>query len=221
MLLEAGRDGKDVRIEDDVGRIEPGVVDEQRVRALADLDLALDRVRLSLFVERHHDDARAEAADDRRLLQEFFFAFLEADRVDDRLALHALEAGEDHRPFRAVDDDGDARDFGLGRDVVEELGDRMLGVEHPLVHVHVDQVGAAAHLIERDAGGVGVVAAADQPREPRRSRHVGPLADHLKVRVGPDGEHFKTGKPGRIRDLGLRIRSRFGIRSWRQTFHGF
>src|SRR5256885_6702458 len=31
------------------------------------------------------------------------FRSLQADRVDDRLALHALEPGLDHRPFRGVD----------------------------------------------------------------------------------------------------------------------
>ena len=58
-----------------------------------------------------------------------------------------------HRPLRAVDHDRQARDLGLGRDVVQELGHRALGVEHALVHVDVEDVGAAAHLIERDLGG--------------------------------------------------------------------
>ena len=38
---------------------------------------------------------------------------------------------------------------GSVRDVVEEVGHRLLGIEHALVHVDVDQVGAAAHLLER------------------------------------------------------------------------
>ena len=103
VLLEPGRDRQDVRIEDDVRRIEAGALGQQRVGALADRDLALDRVGLALLVERHHDDAGAVAPDERRLLQEVVFAFLQADRVDDRLALHALQAGHDDRPLRAVD----------------------------------------------------------------------------------------------------------------------
>ena len=108
-----------------------------------------------------------------------------------RLALHALEAGFDHRPLRAVDHDRDARNLRLGGDVVEELGHRTLGVEHALVHVDVEDVGAAAHLVERDIGRAGPVAADDQPREPLRAGDVGALADHLEIAVGPQDERLE------------------------------
>ena len=47
VLLEAGGDRQDVRVEDDVGGIEAGLLGEQPVGALADLDLALDGVGLA------------------------------------------------------------------------------------------------------------------------------------------------------------------------------
>jgi hypothetical protein len=47
---------------------------QQLVRALADRDLALDRVGLALLVERHHDHGRAVAADLARLLEERLLA---------------------------------------------------------------------------------------------------------------------------------------------------
>ena len=50
------------------------------------------------------------------------------------------------------------------------VGHRLLGVEHALVHVDVDDVGAAAHLLERDLRRLGVVAGLDQPGELRASR---------------------------------------------------
>jgi len=59
VLLDAGRDGEDVRIENDVLGREADRLGEQPVAALADLDLALDRVRLALLVERHHDHGGA------------------------------------------------------------------------------------------------------------------------------------------------------------------
>ena len=95
VLLDSGRDREHVRVEDDVLG-QPAVADEQVVGAAADLDLALDRVRLALLVERHHDDAGAVAADPARLLEERLLALLEADRVDDSLPLHALESGLEH-----------------------------------------------------------------------------------------------------------------------------
>ena len=70
MLVDAGRDGEDVRVEDQILRREAGLLRQQLVRALADRDLALDRVRLALLVERHDDDACAVAADAARVLEE-------------------------------------------------------------------------------------------------------------------------------------------------------
>ena len=128
----------------------PTSLDEQAVGALADRDLALDRVRLALLVERHHDDAGAVAAHGAGLLEERLLAFLEADRVDDALALDALQARLDHRPLRAVDHDRQPRDVRLGRDEVQERRHRLLAVEQVGVHVHVEEVRAAAHLLERD-----------------------------------------------------------------------
>ena len=165
--------------------------DEQVVRAPADLDLALDRVRLPLLVERHHDDAGAVAADAARLLEERLLALLERDRVDDALALEALQARLEHRPARAVDHDRQPRDLRLGRDVVEERRHRLLALEQVGVHVHVEDVRAAAHLLERDVDGAGEVAGLDEPPEARRAGDVRALADHHEARVRPDLERLE------------------------------
>jgi hypothetical protein len=95
------RDGEDVHVEDDVLGREADDVDEQPVGALADGNLALDRLGLPLLVERHHDDASSVAADDARLLEERLLALLEAERVDDALALQALESGLEHPRARS------------------------------------------------------------------------------------------------------------------------
>ena len=169
VLLDAGRDGEDVRVEDDVLRVPP-VCDEQLVGALADVHLPLDGVGLALLVERHHDDARAVALDPPRVLEELVLALLEADRVDDSLPLQALEAGLQHGPARAVDHDRDARDVRLGREQVEERRHRLHRVEEVGVHVDVEDVGAAADLLERDLDRLLELAALDQAPEARRAR---------------------------------------------------
>ncbi len=79
MLLDAGRDGEDVRVEDQILRREAHLLDEEPVRALADRDLALGRLGLALLVERHHHDAGAVAAHRARLLQERLLPFLERE----------------------------------------------------------------------------------------------------------------------------------------------
>ena len=120
VLLDAGGDGEDVGVEDDVLGREPDLVDQDVVRPLADRRLALERVGLALLVERHHDDRRAMGAHDPGLADERLLALLHRDRVDDRLALDALQPGLDHRELRRVDHDRHPRDVGLGRDQVEE-----------------------------------------------------------------------------------------------------
>ena len=48
VLLDARADGEDVGVEDDVRRVEAGLLGQQLEGALGDGDLALDRVRLAL-----------------------------------------------------------------------------------------------------------------------------------------------------------------------------
>ena len=119
-------------------------------------------------------------------------ALLEADRVDDALALDALQARLEHRPAGAVDHDRQPRDLGLGREQVEERAHRLLAVEQVGVHVHVEEVRAAAHLLQRDLDGALVVVRLDEPPEARRAGHVRPLADHHEARVRPDLERLEA-----------------------------
>ena len=63
---------------------------QDAIGARADLELALDGVRLAVLIEGHDHDGRAVTADQPRLLVEFLLAFLEADGIDDALALNAL-----------------------------------------------------------------------------------------------------------------------------------
>src|SRR5439155_25272335 len=79
VLLDTGRDGEDVRVEDQILGREARLAGKQVVGAPADLDLPLDRVRLALLVEGHHDDAGPVVPDLPRLLQERRLAPLEAE----------------------------------------------------------------------------------------------------------------------------------------------
>jgi hypothetical protein len=80
---------------------------------------------------------------------------LEGDGVDDRLALHALEAGLDDLPLGGVDHHRHAADVGLGGDQLEEAVHRLDAVDHPLVHVDVDDLRAGLDLLAGDGEAVG------------------------------------------------------------------
>ena len=75
--LDAGCHGENIRIEDDVFRREADNFRQDTVGARADLDLALFRVRLALFVESHDDDRRAVAPHDLRVRDEGRLALLQ------------------------------------------------------------------------------------------------------------------------------------------------
>ena len=202
VLLDARGDGEDVRVEHDILGREPGIVDEQVVRAPEDLDLPLDRVRLPALVERHDDGSGAERADRARLLEERLLALLERDGVHDALALEAAQSGLQRREARAVDHDRQARRFRLGGEEVEERRHRLLRVEQVGVHVDVEQVRAATHLLERDVDRALEVVRLDQPPELRRAGHVRPLADDDEPGVGTDDERLETREARQARALG-------------------
>ena len=194
VLLDAGRDREDVRVEDDVLGREADLVDEDPVGARADLGLAREGVGLALLVERHHDGGGAVAANQLGVVAESVLALLHRDRVDDALALHALQAGLDHLPLRAVDHDRHARDLGLAGDEIQEADHRRLRIEHRLVHVDVDDLGAVLDLLARDAERFLELAVQDQARERLRAGDVGPLADVDEQRARADRHRLQAGK---------------------------
>ena len=196
VFLDAGGDGEDVGVEDDVLGRQARFIDQQRMGSAADGDLALEGVGLALFVEGHHHHRRAVPPGLARLRQEGGFAFLHRDRIDDGLALHAFEAGFDHAPLGAVDHHRHPRDVGFGGDQVQEPGHRRLGVEHALVHVHVDDLGAVFDLLPGHRQGVVVAVFQDQLLELDRAGDIGAFADVDEVGVGRDDEGFQAGQAG-------------------------
>src|SRR5690606_4486381 len=82
VLLDPGRDREDVRIEHDVLGVEAGLLGQQAVRALTDLDLAFDGLGLTLLVEGDHDDAGAVAAYRSSIRDVVGLATIDAARVD-------------------------------------------------------------------------------------------------------------------------------------------
>ena len=111
--------------------------------------------------------------------------------------------------LRAVDHDRQPRHLGLGRDHVEERAHRLLALEQVGVHVDVEDVRAAAHLLERDLDRAGEVVALDQAAEARRAGHVRALADQHEARVRADLERLEPA-PARAARRARRARAARG-----------
>jgi hypothetical protein len=90
VLLDPGRDGENIGVEDDVLGREAELFCQNLIGPLANGDLALRGVGLALFVEGHHDHGRAVTPHGLRMFDERRFAFLERDRIHHALALRAL-----------------------------------------------------------------------------------------------------------------------------------
>ena len=194
----------------------PESIGQQAIGALADLNLATGGVGLAAFVECHHDERRAVSPDDSCLAKEVLFAFLQADRVDDRLALDALQARFEHRPLRAVDHERQPRDLWLHRNDVQERSHRRLRVEHSFVHVDVEDVRAAANLLEGNRGRIEVLLVRDHAGETLRSGDVGPLADDDQRRVGTHGQRLQPGEVRQVIGLGSRVHALWLTRASRR-----
>ena len=78
---------------------------------------------------------------------------------------------------------------------MQEPDHRRLRVEHRLVHVDVDHLRAALHLLARDLDRAREVAGENELGESARAGDVGPLADVDEQRVVVDVERLETGEP--------------------------
>jgi hypothetical protein len=102
--------------------------------------------------------------------------------------------GLDHVPLGAVDHDRHARDVGLAGNQVQEADHGDLAVEHGLVHVDVDHLGAVLDLLARDGQGLFELAVQDHPREGLGAGDVGALADVDEQRALADGDRLEAGQ---------------------------
>ena len=210
VFFDTGGDGKDVRVEDDVFRREADLFGKHLVGAAADFDFAFVGIGLAGFVEGHDDDGSAVAQAQLGLADEFFFAFLHRDGVDDGLTLHAFEACFDHRPFGRVDHDGHARDVRFGSDQVQEARHGRLRVQHRFVHIDVDDLRTVLHLLAGDTERFVILLVEDHAREGFGTRDVGPFADVDEQRAVVDGERLQAGQALRHRHFrhGARLHGR-------------
>ena len=201
MLLDTGGDREDVGIEDDILGREARDFGQQLVGAGADFHLARPGIGLAGLVEGHDDDGRAIGAHQFRMMKEGFFAFLQRNGIDERLALHAFQARLDHLPFGAVDHHGHAGDIRLGGDEVEVFHHRLGRVDQALVHVDIDDLRAVRHLVAGDVEGGRIIARGDQLAEFCRAGDVGALADVDEGNGLGQREGFEAAESHMTRDI--------------------
>src|SRR6266436_2230460 len=86
MLIQAGRDGQNVGIKDDIIGRNIRVFGKEIVSPCADVGFSLKRVGLAALIKSHHDDGCAVAPNQSRLPEKFLFTVLQTDGIDDGFA---------------------------------------------------------------------------------------------------------------------------------------
>ena len=223
VLLDPGGHGQDVGVEDDVLGREPHLLGQDAVGARADLDLAVHGGGLAGLVEGHHHHPRPVPLYEAGLALEGLLPLLEADGVDDALALDALQARPRctlHLELSIIT--GTRAMSGSAATRFRKVVMAPLGVQHPLVHVHVDDLGPALDLVPGHGQGLLVLSGQDEPRELRGAGDVGALADVDEVGVGPDGERLQAAEArvGLGRGGLVRLQARARPPRWRAMCAG-
>ncbi len=162
----------------------------------------LDGGGLFFLVERHHDDRRAVALDQSRAPFKLLLTLFKRDRVHHTLALDALQPCFDDVEIGAVDHNGKFGNVRLGGDVIQKLLHRRCRVEHPFVHVDIDDIGAAFDLFSSDGERFFVILFANQASEFPRTGDIGSFTDDDEIGFRANSqalEPTEMGKPMRLR----------------------
>ena len=111
------------------------------------------------------------------MFDESGLAFFHRNRIDDAFALDAFQPGFDDFPFGRIEHDRHAGNVRFGGDQLQETIHRRNAVEHGIVHVDVDDLGAVFDLLAGDGQGFVEARFADQAGKGLRAGDVGAFAD--------------------------------------------
>ena len=135
VLLNTRGHRQNIRIKNNILRRNARFLRQQLIGSSADRHLPLRICRLPLLIKRHDNNRRTIPANFSCLLQKYFLTLLKADRVHDRFALNTLQPSLNYRPLRTVQNKGNACDFWLTPDQMEEARHACLPVQKSLVEI--------------------------------------------------------------------------------------
>ena len=146
MLPDACAHREDVHVEDDVLWRE-SYAGQQLVCSFGYRRFPFVGCGLPLLVEGHHHNCGPQLHQQACLVEELRLAALQAYGVDDALALCVLQSCNDRWPVAAVYHQHGAGYGRVARDIPAEGLHLLAAVEHSIVHVDVDDAGAALYLM--------------------------------------------------------------------------
>ena len=193
VFCHAGCDCQNVRVVNDVGRVEVQLLHHDIVSTGRNLYATLVVCCLTFFVEEHHDHGGTEALHGEGVFNKRFFAHLQGDGVHDTLTLDALEAFFDNFEAGAIDHDRHAAYSRVGGNQVQESAHFGGGIEEAVVHVDVNDVGAVIDLLAGDFERFFVILLVDETQELLGTRDIAAFADlHEIIGIAAVGAVART-----------------------------
>ena len=180
VLFQSCSHRQDIHVEDDVLWRESDV-GQQPVGTLGNGRLALIGGSLSFFVEGHHHHGCSQSSQFACFLNEGLFAVLQADGVDDTLALCVLQTRQDGVPIRRVNHQHCTADGRVVGNIAGEGLHLLTTVQHGVVHIDVDDRCATFYLLAGHGHGFFIFLFGYQTGKLARAGYIGALADIDKV----------------------------------------
>ena len=115
------------------------------------------------------------------MAEKVFFAVFQTYGIHYRFSLQAFEPRFDDAPLRAVDHNWNPCDLRFAANKIQEANHRRFRVDHPFVHVHIEKVRAALHLLTGNSQSSVEIASQNQLRKLRRSCDVGALTNNCEA----------------------------------------
>ena len=194
VLLNTRRHGKDIGVKNDVFGRESDVFSEDVIGPAANFNFTLAGVGLADFIKRHDHHGGTVAAHQLRMMNESLHALFHGNGVNNAFTLDALQAFLYDIPFRGVDHDRYAGNIRLTGNQIQKTHHRRFGIEHPFIHIDIDDLRAALYLLQRDFQRFVIFFFFNEAFEFGRAGHVSPLAYVHEQAVRADVERLKTGK---------------------------
>ena len=201
MFRQTGGDGKHVHIENNITCRNICLFCEQTVHSAADLDSAIEGIRLTVFIECHTQQRGTETACFFRMFKENFFTFFEADGVDNAFPLRACKTCTDRLKVGGVDHDRDPGNIRFSRQTEQKTGKLRRCIQHGIVHIDVNDRCAVFDLIPGNVQGFFHVTLFDETQKFAGTRHIGSFThiEEGEFRIGNEGIQSCKTQSGRNR----------------------
>ena len=192
MFFDAGGYRENIWIKNNIFRRETHLLGQNVVGPLADFGFACKRIGLAFFIKRHHNDCRTITAAQPGLLDEFFLTFFQTDGIHHTFALNTLQPGFNNFPLTRIKHHRHPGDIRFRGNQVEKGPHGSCAIQHPLVHVDINDLCPVIDLLASYLQSFTVVLFQDQPLEPGRTCHVSAFANIHKQGIFPDVAGLQT-----------------------------